>query len=441
MHRSATFGILERELAALGTRSDEEAPIAFWVPGRIEVLGKHTDYGGGRSLLCAVERGICALVRPRDWAAPNEQLVRIRDAKSGVAAEFDLSADTPPAPGTWSNYPITVARRIAANFGAPLRGADMVFWSDIPHAAGVSSSSALVVTVFLALGAVNALASRPGYRAAIRSSDELAGYLGAVENGLDFGSLRGSHGVGTFGGSEDHTAILSARPGSIVQYSFCPVAFEREVPLPPGVTFVVGSSGVHAEKTGAALHRYNDVSRRLSAALECWRRATGRHDASMGAALASAPDARARMVAALGTERHADFPPASLIERVVQFDTESNDIIPSAADALARGDLAAFGIEVARSQAGAERALHNQIPETIALVRRARSLGAFAASAFGAGFGGSVWALVERARADDFRDQWAQAYRAQFPGAASHAEFFVTAAGPAATRLSPADAA
>ena len=435
MRRHTTLDLLERDLAALGARSDHEPPLAFWVPGRIEVLGKHTDYGGGRSLLCAVGRGISALVRPREPDAPNAMRVRVRDAKLGATAEFDLAADVPPAPGTWSNYPITVARRIAANFGPPLRGADIVFWSDIPHAAGVSSSSALVVTVFLALGEVNALASRPIYRAAIHSSDDLAGYLGAVENGLDFGSLRGSHGVGTFGGSEDHTAILSARAGAIVQYSFCPVTFERELPLPPDVTFVVGSSGVQAEKTGAALHRYNDVSRRLSAALECWRRATGRDDASMGAALASAPDARARMLAALGSERHADYPPASLIERVEQFDTESNDIIPAAADALAHGDLTAFGAQVARSQLGAERALHNQVPETMALVRRARELGACAASAFGAGFGGSVWALVERARADEFRRQWNDAYRAEFPNAAARAEFFVTRAGPPASRL------
>ena len=141
------------------------------------------------------------------------------------------------------------------------------------------------------------------------------------------------------------------------------------------------------------------------------------------------------MLAALGSERHSDYPPASLIERVEQFDAESNDIIPAAADALARGDLSAFGAAVARSQSGAECALHNQIPETIALVRSGRALGAVAASAFGAGFGGSVWALVERARAEEFRERWAEAYRVEFPGAAARAEFFVTGAGPAATRL------
>jgi galactokinase len=430
-----TFDLLERELAALGAHAGDEPPTAFWVPGRIEVLGKHTDYGGGRSLLCAVDRGISALVRSREPDAPNATLVRVRDAKLGATAEFELAADTPPAAGTWSNYPITVARRIAANFGAPLRGADIVFWSDIPHAAGVSSSSALVVMTFLALGAANGLDDRPAYREAIPTTDDLAGYLGAVENGLDFGPLSGSAGVGTFGGSEDHTAILAARPNALVQYRFCPVTFERSITLPPHVTFVVAASGVHAEKTGAMLHRYNDVSRRLTTALECWRAATGRADASMGAALASSSDARTRVLAALGNARGAAYAPESLIERVEQFDTETNDIIPAAADALSRGDLAAFGAAVARSQLGAERALHNQIPETVGLVRRALAIGAIAASAFGAGFGGSVWAMVERAQSEEFVRRWARDYRAAFPDAAPRSEFFVTPAGPPASRL------
>jgi galactokinase len=155
----------------------------------------------------------------------------------------------------------------------------------------------------------------------------------------------------------------------------------------------------------------------------------------MGAALAAAPDARARLLALLGEARGAAYSSESLVERVVQFDEETNEIIPAAGDALARGDLATFGAYVARSQAAAERALHNQIPETIALVRLALDRGAAAASAFGAGFGGSVWALVDSSHGDEFCRSWGDAYRAAFPAAAARAEFFVTRAGPAAARL------
>ena len=58
-----------------------------------------------------------------------------------------------------------------------------------------------------------------------------------------------------------------------------------------------------------------------------------------------------------------------------------------------------------------------------------------AASAFGAGFGGSVWALVETARAEEILAAWADAYGAEFPQHAGHAEFFITGAGPAAFRV------
>lgn len=425
--------------SAVSNSPDEQHTHAFWVPGRIEVLGKHTDYGGGRSLLCAVERGICVVARaqqdqsfPRHRESPT--LVRVTDAGSGQSCEFELRADVAPAPGHWSNYPITVARRIAMNFSGMMRGADIIFESDLPHAAGVSSSSALVVSIFLALSAINDLPSRPEYRENIVTPEDLGGYLGCVENGLDFKALRGNVGVGTFGGSEDQTAILCSRPNTLVQYSFCPVRFERAILLPEGCSFVIAASGVTAAKTGAALERYNRVSRRLTAGLEAWCTATGRDDVSMAAAIASSPDARVLIREILSAVSDAGFSRQSLVERFDQFITESNEIIPAAGDALERGKLNEFGRLVALSQRGAERALENQIPETMVLVGQALELGAIAASAFGAGFGGSVWAMVDSSP-EDFRDQWKAQYTAVFPGRASHAEFFVTGAGPAALRL------
>ncbi|HOQ61704.1 MAG TPA: hypothetical protein PKZ08_13850, partial [Vicinamibacterales bacterium] len=99
------------------------------------------------------------------------------------------------------------------------------------------------------------------------------------------------------------------------------------------------------------------------------------------------------------------------------------------------GDLARFGALVDRSQEAAERWLGNQIPETVTLAREARRLGAAAASAFGGGFGGSVWALVPRDRAGSFAREWHAAYRERFPGPASCARFFETSAGPSAMRI------
>lgn len=410
--------------------SPERPVCAFFVPGRIEVLGKHTDYAGGRSLLCAVQRGFCILAATR----PDDRVV-MADAKEGNRIEFQLA----PAPRRevrgWPNYPMAVARRIVRNFPGPFRGADIAFASSLPAASGMSSSSAFVVATFLALSAVNGLPSTEAYRDNIHGGEDLADYLAAVENGRDYRELAGDRGVGTRGGSEDHTAILCARPGELVQYAFDPARFERAVAMPPDHVFAIGCSGVRAEKTGAARARYNRAARNTRIAAELWRTATVRSDATLGAVLDSDPGAADRLRRILRVSDHPGATPHELLERLDQFSAESREIIPAAADALAEGRLADFGELVDRSQELAERVLGNQIGETMHLARSAREGGAVAASAFGAGFGGSVWAMAGEEQAVHFLDSWRTGYLDRFPHRAADAAFFLTAPGPPARRI------
>lgn len=431
---------LARLVASLRDLSGPRATpvLRHWVPGRIEVLGKHTDYAGGRSLLCAVERGILIVGAPRDDAR-----MRILDASSMELVECEIGPEISGPPGHWGNYPMTVARRMARDFPTlpRPRGVDIAFASDLPIASGLSSSSALVVATFLILSDANELRSLPEFTEHIKSNEQLAGYLGAVENGWSFGGLAGDTGVGTLGGSEDHTAILCAHPGNLVQYSFLPVRLEREVALPDGYSFAIAVSGVRAEKTGAARERYNRASRAMSVIVDIWRHATGRADATAAAAIASSPSAldqlREIVASASASASAAGFTTAQLLRRLDHFVGESVEIVPAASEALARGDLESFGAIVDRSQQRAERLLENQIDQTIELARSAREFGAVAASAFGAGFGGSVWALVRSDHASEFLRRWEQRHRERFPAAASDSEesFFVTGAGPSAIRI------
>ena len=397
---------------------------AGFVPGRIEVLGKHTDYAGGSSIVAAAERGCCAVFLPRD-----DNAVIIADHASGETARFAMRPDLGPGEPAWSNYPRTVARRIARNFPDAHRGADIVFASDLPRAAGMSSSSALMVATFLALAEVNGVFCHPLFPPKLHDPLELAAYLGAVENGQDFGPLAGDRGVGTFGGSEDHAAILYSQAGHLRQYAYCPIRVERTIPMPAGHTFAIAASGVAAEKTGAAREQFNRASRLAAELAALWRRSTGRDDQSLGAALASAPDAadRLRRIVSSAVESSPDGP--FLLARLEHFIAENQHVIPAAGDALVRGDLPAFGEWVDRSQQAAERLLGNQISETSFLAAEARRLGAVAASAFGAGFGGSVWALVPAAGVEDFAGRWRRHYASRFPAAADQAAFFPAAAG------------
>ena len=235
--------------------------------------------------------------------------MRIIDALSGEEAEAELSSALAVRQGHWSSYPLTVCRRVARNFPSARRGIDLAFASNLPSAAGLSSSSALIVATFLALSEANELSECAEYGAAIHAIEDLAGYLGAVENGSDFGALTGDSGVGTQGGSQDHTAILCARAGALVQYAYAPIRFEGAVALADDLWFVVAASGVVAEKTGRALALYNRAAAIASAALEEWRAATGsmapnsRRPGAAGAARATrsamAPDATRRGFARL----------------------------------------------------------------------------------------------------------------------------------------------
>lgn len=418
--RAAMFARAEEALRAAGA----ERRHRLHVPGRIEVLGKHTDYAGGRSLLAAVERGFGVVSAPR--ADKVVRLIAV-DREEEVLLPLDSSAATPATP-RWAVYPAAVVRRLARDFKHPLCGADIAFTSDLPPSSGLSSSSALLIATFEALRRANELDGRDEFRAALPGPLDLAAYLGSVESGRPFRGFGGEAGVGTSGGSQDHTAILASEAGRIIQVGYAPPRIEGSAALPRDSVFVIAVSGVEAEKTGGARESYNRAAALSGALLDVWRAATSSTDATLFEAATSSREACGQLREAIPSSGAGGFSRADLEARLDQFVDETFVLIPAAFDALAASDLEGFGRAVDRSQRGAERGLGNQIRETIDLARQARSLGAHAASAFGAGFGGSVWALVGRGEASSFQEAWERSYRARHHH--ESACFFATEAGP-----------
>jgi galactokinase len=205
-------------------------------PGRINLIGEHTDYNGGFVLPVALDRDVVLAFRPREDA---------RICAANVEAEyppfeFDLGNDVPSAPrGDWSNYFRGAAQEISRRFGreTALCGLDVLVSAaspfGVPRGSGLSSSTALTVSAALAL---------------------------VVGNGLDVERAELAHlcseaewYVGTRGGMMDQFAALLSRAGTCLFLDCRPHAdgtyATDHVPIPVGTQVVLVTSGVHHDNT------------------------------------------------------------------------------------------------------------------------------------------------------------------------------------------------
>jgi len=434
---------------------NDKLPVsAFFVPGRIEILGKHTDYAGGKSIVVALQYGFCIVAIKR-----NDRQLVITDIASNEKVQFEFSAEIEPEAGRWSNYPMTTAKRLAKNYEGPLYGADIAFISDLPAASGMSSSSAMIVAFAMVLMDINRLAQSSEYKANIKSMYNLAGYLSAIENGKTFKSLVGDSGVGTYGGSEDHTAILCCKLSKMSCFSYCPVSRICEITLSNNMTFAIASSGIAAHKTGIARQQYNDLSRSVQTLVDIYnrrnrldankRKISGRGDDpgktehgydsgkyTLADILSLSDDALEKLKDMIEQHQGSDFSIPELIKRLDHFHIENNEIIPDAIQTLQDQDYNQFGVVSRRSQILAQELLGNQISQTTFLAESAMELGAAAASSFGAGFGGSVWALIEKDQSVNFTKQWSVQYKQQFTKQADTSVFFISPPSKAMIQIS-----
>ncbi|MGH7709899.1 MAG: galactokinase family protein, partial [Gemmatimonadaceae bacterium] len=389
---------------------------------RIELLGKHVDYAGGRSIVCAIDRGIAFAAAPQ-----GDAVLCATDALSGESREVPLQGESTLHGGDWATYIATVARRVARDCPAARTGVSIVFASDLPAASGLSSSSALLIATFLALARANDWfddSALGGMQRGRLTPSVLAEYLASVESGRTFAGSAGDAGVGTLGGSQDHTAMLCCRRDLLSRFGFLPTQRLEDIAFPAHLTLAVAFSGVHAAKTGDARDSYNRASRAAAEIVRIWQEQTGNRAVK---SLRRVTESRGvpAVRAAIRLAHSADFSADELLRRVDHFAVEL-DLHGAAAAALSEHDWPRFGDLVSRSQQAAEELLGNQVPETIELTRLALRNGALAASAFGAGFGGSVWALVSTGDAARFLERWREAYGQQFPEPAASATFFAS---------------
>jgi len=213
----------------------------FRTPGRINLIGEHTDYNGGFVMPVALDRDVILGVRARD-----DTTVRVSNAEpSFVSFTFDLSSNIPCGPqGDWRNYFQGAGQEICRRFGdcQAIKGMDVLVSGHgpfgIPRGAGLSSSTALTVSAALALVTLNEIEVDRADLAHLCSEAEWY--------------------VGTRGGMMDQFSTLLCRRDHALFLDCRPVEDEYEfdhVPIPNSVQIVLLNSGVHHENARGAFNQ------------------------------------------------------------------------------------------------------------------------------------------------------------------------------------------
>ncbi len=359
---------LDRLIADFGERFGPPGPSHLVrTPGRVNLIGDHIDYVGLSVLPVALQRHVAHAYRER----PNRGVAIASTDARYPPRTFEIGPEIEPyADGDWGNYVKAAAQGLARRFGT-LDGFDGLVHSDIPAAAGLSSSSALVVAAALAILHTNDIWIE---------RMELAELLAEAE-----------HYVGTRGGGMDQAICLAARHGSASRIDFGPLRLTAH-PITPDWRFIVAFSLVRAEKSGVIRKTYNARTRECRKALE---------------RVADALDARDRVDSypALISETSIDelldvaedaLNP-TLLKRIRHVLGEARRV-QLAEKALIGHDLKSFGTLMSESHASLRDDFEVSCPELDELVDIAEGAGAAGARLTGAGMGGCVVALCDERR-------------------------------------------
>jgi galactokinase len=330
-------------------------------PGRVNLIGEHTDYNDGFAMPAAIGLEIRMAV-----VATDDRRVTITLEESGETDAFDLDA-IGPATGRWIDYVAGVAWALAES-GRTLTGFRGLLASDLPSGAGLSSSAALGMASALALLGPNA--SVPPLPRALAGRRSENGYVGVQSGVMD--ELASAAGIA------DHAIVIDCRS---LEW--------RPVPLPlSDIALVVCHSGSTRRLDTSAYNERRAECERAVAAI-----------AAMEPGVRSLRDVDAGMLAA--ARGRMDPVAARRAQHVIDEDAR----VLETEHALAAGDLGEVGRLFAASHASLRDLFEVSSPELDALVEIATSTdGVVAARMTGAGFGGSTVNLVRRDRVAAFRD-------------------------------------
>ncbi len=441
--KSSSDGWDDRELeraAKLATevrrRAGADARVfAVRAPGRVNLIGEHTDYSGLPVLPVAIDRSIIVVAA----ANPNREIELSNADPAWPDRRFAVERSIKPYPiGDWANYVKAAVQGVIDHFTTRghhvdwVSGATMVIDGRVPPAAGLSSSAALTVSTTMAFMAVNLLELEPLETAAMVARSEQ--YVGTRTGGMDQAA--------SILGRRDHALFIEFDPLRV-----------HPVQMPSSAAIVVADSRQIADKSGKVRAEYNrrvvecalaarilgralkldnvrilgDVVRHLDRwnSTELVRALESHSPACLGTNLIEAAailgESRSELEAALlgtGADRIVLDPnrPLEILRRARHVFSETERVI-RAVEALKAGRLREMGELMNESHRSLVEDFECSTVQLDELVESARRAGAFGARLTGAGFGGAIVALSERSNATEVIASLARNYYAKLGGA------------------------
>jgi galactokinase len=360
---------IPRDLLAQFTRRYGRTPQIFRAPGRVNVIGEHTDYNDGFVLPSALEFCTSVAIAPRD-----DRRLRVFSLAFGASVEIDLDEPAPRLRKDWSDYVLGVAL-VLEGAGHRLAGADMMIGGDLPVGAGLSSSAALEVATGYAL------LNTAGIPVDLVA---LAIWCRSAENDV----------VGMGCGIMDQLISCCGVSGHAVLID-CRSLGMRPVRIDSSVRLVICDTMVRHELTSGAYNLRRQECEQGVALLS----------GSLGAIAALRDVSQADLAA------HADRLPEPISRRCRHVISENARVLRAVA-ALDCGDLAHCGRLMSESHLSLRDDFEVSCAELDLMVELANRVpGVLGSRMTGGGFGGCTVSLVETQAVDRFTETVGHAYR------------------------------
>ncbi len=380
------LGLKERFIKEFGERGEL---YVFRSPGRVNLIGEHTDYNGGYVFPAALTMATTIIARPRE-----DSIVRMMATDLGEMVEGDLNTIDEYKDLKWGNYQFGVFKELRDN-GYNIVGADMLYDDTTPHGGGLSSSAAIEVASAIAMAYLGGRRDIDGIEIAKIGQMAEHHYIGVNCGIMDqFSSAMGK---------ENHAIFLNCKT---LEYELVPVELSKH-----GIKIVVSNTN---KKRSLASSKYNERRSECEAGLKILQKYI--------------PDADCLGDISLDEfEKYEDKIEDEVIRRRIRHVISEDDRVKRSVEVLNKGDLEAFGRLMNASHDSLRDDYEVSCAELDTLVEEARKVdGVLGSRMSGAGFGGCTVSLIKDESVDKYIKQAGAAYREKI---GYDADFYISEIG------------